>query len=66
MYAYVDELGVDGVRTNNVLIHNKGIYRLGADGVDKYVSLKLKNYVTADNNCNIEFSDFHYEYEVFE
>lgn len=66
MYAYVDELGVDGVRTNNVLIHNKGIYRLGADGVDKYVSLKLKNYVTADNNCNIEFSDFQYEYEVFE
>lgn len=65
-YVYVDELGVEGVRTNNVLLHNKGNYRLGADGIDKYVSLKLKNYITADSSCNIEFSDFQYEYEVFE
>jgi hypothetical protein len=65
-YVYVDESGVDGINTNIVQLHNKGVYRLGPDGIDKYSALRVKSFVESDDNCNVTYSDFSYEYEVLE
>ena len=62
--AYVDELGTGGMNTNVVLGKSQGKYRIGYDSIDKYIGFKFKPLAQGDKNCNIEFQDFIYEYEV--
>jgi hypothetical protein len=64
IYAYVKEKGIEGVYTNILTENSKGICQLGYDSIDKYIGFRFKPLVQGDKNCNVEFSEFTYEYEV--